>query len=89
MEPFIELLQQLHRGIPAEFWPEMLRDVRVYAEVSGFGQGFALWPKWPITIEGTVFDLEHPILIEEYGRGTIRLVVHQAEQETPPLRDAS
>jgi hypothetical protein len=41
----------------------MLRDIRVYAQVGRADQGFALWPKWPITIEGTMFDREHPILL--------------------------
>jgi hypothetical protein len=89
MEPFIDLLQQLHRGVPMDFWPEMLRDIRVYAWVGSDGLGFALWPKWPITIEGTVFDREHPILVREYGRGTLRLVEHQWERGSAPLRNAS
>ena len=89
MEPFMDMLQQLYRGVPMEFWPEMLRDIRVYAQVDSEGQGFVLWPKWPVTIEGTVFDLEHPILVREYGRGTLRLVEHQWRQGTAPLRDAS
>ena len=43
MEPFIDLLQQLHRGVPMEFWPEMLRDIRVYAEVVNEGHRLVLW----------------------------------------------
>lgn len=77
MEPFIDLLHQLHRGVPVEFWPEMQRDLRVFAQVDSEGRGFLIWPKWPIAIEGTVFDADHPILVQSAGRGTLRLVDHQ------------
>jgi hypothetical protein len=89
MEPFVELLRQLRRGIPVEFWPDMLVDIRVYAQVDSDAYVVVLRPKWPVMFEGAVFDLDHPIVLWKDDWGNLRIINETEEQDAALLRDVS